>query len=210
LIGGVIEELYAAVTRRAIQTIARIAEDMNAIVICGGTDMGVMDEIGQMRWQNLYKFPLVGIAPEKLVTWPEGPASTKFLWWGKQRWQLESHYSHFILVPGSQFGDESPWIVDTATILSKEHKAVTILINGGEVSRKDIELSLEHGRQVIALSRTGRLADELSRQPNRDELITVIPAHNEQRIIEVIQTALSASERDILLQSLNRIHDEVN
>ena len=195
LIGGGVEEQQAAVTRRAIQTISRIAEDMNTVVICGGTDMGIMAEIGQMRWENRYKFPLVGIAPEKLVTWPGGPRSTKFLWWGKQRWQLESHYSHFILVPGSQFGDESPWIVDTANILSKDRRSVTILINGGEVSRKDIELSLENGRPVIALSRTGRLADEIARQPNRHKLITVVPANAEQQIIEVVQAALSVNER---------------
>ena len=137
--------------------------------------MGVMAEIGQIRARNGYKFPLVGITPEELVTWPGGPRSTKFLWWGKQLWQLEPHYSHFILVPGSEFGDESPWIVDTATLLSKDQRSVTILINGGEVSRKDIELSLENGRPVIALSRTGRLADELARQPERNKLITRTP-----------------------------------
>ena len=71
---------------------------------------------------------------------------------------------------------------------------MTILINGGEVSRKDIELSLENGRPVIALSRTGRLADELARQPNRHRLITVIPVHAEQRITEVVQAALSMNE----------------
>jgi len=195
LIGGEIDAQQADATKRAIQTIARTAEDINAVVICGGTDMGIMAEIGQIRGLNHYKFPLVGIAPEALVTWPGGPHSTKFLWWGKQRWQLEPHYSHFILVPGSQFGDESPWIVDTATILSKDHKSVTILINGGEVSRKDIELSLEKGRPVLVLSRTGRLADELARQPNRHRLVTVIPAHAEQRITEVVQAALSMKER---------------
>jgi hypothetical protein len=202
LIGGNIDEQQADVTRRAIQTISKIAEDMNAAVLCGGTDMGVMAEIGQMRWQNDYKFPLIGIAPEALVTWPDGPRSTKFLWWGTQRWQLESHYSHFILVPGSQFGDESPWIVDTATILSKGHRSVTILINGGEVSRKDIELSLAHDRPVIALSRTGRLADELASQPNRHRLISVIPANAEQRIIEVVQAELLVNERIGSAQSL--------
>lgn len=202
LIGGEIEEQQAAVTRRAIQTLSRIAEDMNALVICGGTDMGVMAEIGQMRWQNRYKFPLVGITLEELVTWPGGPRSIRFMWWGKQRWQLESHYSHFILVPGSQFGDESPWIVSAATILSKGHQSVTILINGGEVSRKDIELSLENGRPVIALSRTGRLADELAGQPNRHKLITIVPANAEQRIVEVVQAALSVNERSVLTQSL--------
>lgn len=197
LIGGGIDEQQADATRRAINTIVGIADDLNAVVICGGTDMGVMAEIGQIRWKSGYTFPLVGIAPEQLVTWTDGPHSTKFLWWGEKRWQLEPHYSSFILVPGTQFGDESPWIVDTATIVSKGHKSVTILINGGEVSRKDIELSLEMGRPVIALSRTGRLADELSREPARNKLITVAPATAEQRIIDVVKKALSVNESSV-------------
>lgn len=196
LIGGEIDEKQLHVTQKAIQAIAKVAEDLKTVVICGGTDMGVMAEIGQIRSRNGYKFPLVGITPEELVSWPGGPRNTKFLWWGKQRWQLESHYSHFILVPGSQFGDESAWIVDTAAVLSKDQRSVTILINGGEVSRKDIELSLENGRPVIALSRTGRLADELASQPERDKLITVIPVHAEQRIVEAIRVALSIQEHD--------------
>ena len=200
LIGGEMDEQQVEVTRRAIETISRTAEDMSAVVICGGTDMGIMAEIGQIRSRKGYKFPLVGITPEELVTWPGGPRSTKFLWLGKQRWQLESHYSHFILVPGSQFGDESPWIVDIATILSTEHRSVTILMNGGEVSRKDITLSLENGRPVIALSRTGRLADELARQPERDKLISVIPVHAEQRIVEAIQAALSMTKKSSVTQ----------
>jgi hypothetical protein len=198
LIGGEIDKKQADVTRKAIQVIAKVAEDLKAVVICGGTDMGVMAEIGQIRSRNGYKFSLVGITPQELVTWPGGPRNTKFLWMGKRRWQLESHYSHFILVPGDQFGDESPWISDTATLLSKGQRSVTILINGGEVSRKDIEASLENGRPVIALSRTGRLADELARQPERDKLITVIPVQAEQRIVEAIQAALSMTEKSFV------------
>jgi hypothetical protein len=199
LIGGAIEERDAKATERALQTITKLAQEMNMLVICGGTDMGVMAEIGQIRSQNDYTFPLVGITLEELVTWPDGPSSTKFLWWGKQRWQLEPHYSHFILVPGSQFGDESPWIVDAATILSKGNQSVTILINGGEISRKDIQLSLEKGRPVIALSRTGRLADELSRDLDRDELITVVSANAEEHIIDALQAALSVKERSAII-----------
>ena len=195
LIGGEVDEKQADLTRQAVELISSTAEDMNAVVICGGTDMGVMAEIGQIRARNGYRFPLVGVTPEELVTWPGGPLNTKFLWLGKQRWQLASHYSHFILVPGDQFGDESPWIVDTATLLSKGHRAVTILINGGAVSRKDIQLSLENGRPVIVLSRTGRLADELASQPERNNLITVLPANAEKSIAEAIQAALSIHER---------------
>jgi len=157
--------------------------------------MGVMAEIGRIRARESYKFPLIGVTPEELVTWPGGPLSTKFLWLGKQRWQLAPHYSHFILVPGEQFGDESPWIVDTATLLSKDHPSVTILISGGEVSRKDIQLSLESGRHVIVLSRTGRLADELATQPTRSDLMTVLPVNAEKSIAEVIQVALSTTEK---------------
>ena len=195
LIGGEVEEPQAAVTRQAVETIARAAEELHSVVICGGTDMGIMAEIGQIRQENHYKFPLVGVAPEELVTWPGGPHTTRFLWWGEQRWQLEPHYSHFILVPGSHFGAKSAWIVDTANILSRGRKAVTILINGGEVSRKDIDLSLENDRPVLALSRTGRLADELARQPERNKLISVIPVHARQRITEALQTVLSMDER---------------
>src|SRR5512133_3070050 len=118
LIGGNVAGEHATVTLEAIQTIAQIAEDLQAVVICGGTDMGIMAQIGEARWRSQYKFPLIGIAPEELVTWPDGPSSTTFLWWGKERWPLAKHYTHFILTPGSDFGDESPWIVDTATLLS--------------------------------------------------------------------------------------------
>ena len=163
--------------------------------------MGVMAEIGQSRWQNHYRFPLVGIAPEELVTWTDGPDSTNFLWWGTKRYQLEPHYSHFILVPGSEIGDESAWVVDTATILSKGKLSVTILINGSEVSRKAIELSLEHERPVIVMSRTGRLADDLARQPKQNKLISVAPANVEQRIIDLIQAALSVGEINVLTES---------
>ena len=203
LIGGDIDKRQADATRKAIQTIARVAEDLHAVIVCGGTDMGIMAEIGQIRRRNRYKFPLVGVAPESLVTWFDGPRSTKVLWWGTQRWQLEPNYSHFILVPGNQFGDESPWIVDAATILSKGHKSVTILINGGEVSREDIKLSLEMGRPVIVLSNTGRLADELARQPERHKLISVAPANVEHRIVELVRKALSVNERNVLDPIIN-------
>ena len=71
-----------------------------------------------------------------------------------------------MLVPGDAFGDESPWIVEIATQLSQEHQSITVLANGGAVSRKDIELSLAHERPVIALQGTGRFADELQAERN--------------------------------------------
>jgi hypothetical protein len=194
LIGGAIDKLQVDASMRAIETIARLAHEMKILIICGGTDMGVMAKIGQVRSQNTYTFPLVGVTLEDLVTWPDGPQSTNFLWWGTERLQLEPHYPYFILVPGSHFGDESPWIVEAANIFSKGNQSVTILINGGEISRKDIQLSLEEGRQVIALSQTGRLADEISQDFERNELITVISANADERITEVVRSILQIDQ----------------
>ena len=137
---------------------------------------------------------------DQLRTFTGESAQHFLVWGGTRRWQLEPHYSHFILVPGSEFGDESPWILDTATILSKGQQSVTLLINGGEVSRKDIDLSLENGRPVIALSRTGRLADELAMEPERHPLITIVPATAEQRFVEALRAALSIKERNVPAQ----------
>jgi hypothetical protein len=205
LIGGDIQEKQATVTSAAIQTLAKVAEETRALVICGGTDMGVMAEIGLTRKQNEYKFPLVGITLKALVTWPGGPHNRHFLWWGKKRWELAPHYSHFILVPGSEFGDESPWIVEAATILSKDHRSVTILINGGNVSRKDIELSVKNGRPVIALGGTGRLANELASEP-RQNLITIIPGNADDRVAEAVRAAISGVEQSAPAPALVSAH----
>lgn len=198
LIGGAIDKLQADASMRAIETIARLAHEMKILIICGGTDMGVMAKIGQVRSQNTYTFPLVGMTLEDLVTWPGGPQSIKFLWWGRDRWQLEPNYPYFILVPGTQFGDESPWIVEAASIFSRDNQSVTILINGGEVSRKDIQLSLEEGRPVIALSHTGRLADEISHDFERNGLITVISANADERITEAIRSILRIDQTHVV------------
>jgi len=193
LIGGGIPAEQAQATNAALECLAKSAEEMQALVICGGTDMGVMAEIGQLRTRLAGKFPLIGIAPESQVTWPGGPFSAQFLGWGHKRWNLAQHYTHFILVPGSEFGDESPWIVEAASLLSTAHNSVTILLNGGGISRKDIQLSLEAGRPVIALSGTGRLADELAGTPipERPALLCVVPAGDAARVHQAIRAALS-------------------
>lgn len=185
LIGGEIQKTQATVTSRALETLAQVAEELNAVVLCGGTNLGIMAEIGEVRQRKGAQFPLVGIAPGALVTWPDGPRSLKFLWWGRKRWDLAPHYTHFILVPGTEFGAESPWIVETATLLAPDHRSVTVLMNGGNVSRKDIELSIRGNRPVIALGGTGRLASE-----PKQNLVTVVPGNATERVAQAIQTAL--------------------
>ena len=185
--GGIREEDWSPI-RKAMNTIATVAHETGAAIIDGGTDSGVMAVSGQIRAEKGYQFPLIGIAAKGTVKWPGRELGDEEL--NKYAGPLESHHTHFILSPGSNWGDESPWIVDAVTFLSQGHRSVTILLNGGNVSRIDIDLSLQVGRPVIALAGTGRYADEIANQPDRPQLITVVPADDEQVLKETIQVAL--------------------
>ncbi|MEO8354884.1 MAG: hypothetical protein ABI621_03135 [Chloroflexota bacterium] len=192
LIGGHILPEHTNVTIQAIDVIAKTAQVLDAAVICGGTDVGVMAAIGKSRNRNGYQFPLIGIAPEGIVTWPEGPRTGTLPLSGNEREQLESHYSHFILVPGNEFGDETKWIVRTATMIATgKNKSVTVLANGGKVSRMDVEEGLGAERPLIVLAGTGRLADEIASHPIKNNLIRIIPAHNRRLLAETLQAMLT-------------------
>ena len=192
LIGGHIFPEHTNITNQAIEGIAKTADVLDAAVLCGGTDIGIMSAIGKARGRNGYQFPLVGIAPEGSVTWPEGPRSSSVLPSGNEREQLEPHHSHFILVPGNQFGDETKWMVRAASMIATgRHKSVTILVNGGKVSQQDVEEGLQADRPLIVLSGTGRLADEIASRPIKNNLIKIIPAHNRRLLAETLRTMLS-------------------
>ena len=191
LIGGHIFPEYANITNQAIEVIAKIAETLDAVVICGGTDVGVMAAIGRSRGRNGYQFPLVGIAPEAKVTWPEGPMNMNALLPANDREELEPHHSHFILVPGHEFGDETKWIVKAASMIADgRHKSVTVLANGGEVSRMDVEAGLQANRPLIVLAGTGRLADEIANHPIKNSLVKIVPAHNKRLLGETLRALL--------------------
>lgn len=190
LIGGHILPEHAAVTVQAIEVIAKIADVLGAAVICGGTDVGVMAVIGKSRGRNNYQFPLIGIAPEGSVTWPEGPKNNILFSPGNEREQLEAHHSHFILVPGNEFGDETKWIVRAATMIAGRNKSVTVLANGGKVSQQDVEEGLHANRPLLVLAGTGRLADEIANHNVRNPLIKIIPAHNRRLLAETLKNML--------------------
>jgi predicted Rossmann-fold nucleotide-binding protein len=191
LIGGHILPEHANITYQAIEVIAKIAEVLDAALICGGTDVGVMAAIGKSRGRNGYQFPLIGIAPEGIVTWPDGPRNGMPAMPGNEREQLEPHHSHFILVPGNEFGDETKWIVRAATMIAGgKNKSVTVLINGGKVSQQDVEEGLRANRPLIVLSGTGRLADEIANHNVRNNLIKIVPAQNRRLLVETLKAML--------------------
>jgi hypothetical protein len=137
------------------QALVPLAEELQAYVVDGGTDAGVMRLMGISRREAKAGFPLIGVAPESVVSVPDirsRPGLTR----------LERHHTHFVLVPGTSWGAEVPWLAKVAGTLAREQPSVTVLVNGGDVAWQDVEQSAQVGRPVFIVAGTGRLADKLT------------------------------------------------
>ncbi|WP_414568157.1 hypothetical protein [Nostoc sp. CCY 9925] len=158
VVGGasnISEADFLRIQRLFVEILAPIAQTLGAYVVDGGTDAGVMRLMGVARTQIGAKFALVGVAPEGKVALPNELKVADLT-------PLEPNHTHFLLVPGSNWGDESPWISDVATVLAGGAPSVTVLLNGGEVTFKDAFSSVNTGRLVVAIAGSGRTADILA------------------------------------------------
>ncbi|GIM98138.1 hypothetical protein Ato02nite_099310 [Paractinoplanes toevensis] len=133
--------------------IATAISRLGAVAVDGGTDAGVMRLLGRSRESGA--FPLVGVAALGTVVFPGNPG-------GAEAVPLEPHHSHFVLVPGADFGDEAPYLARTATLLAGGAPSATILVNGGEIAFEDCQLSVAEHRPVLVLGGTGRTADRIA------------------------------------------------
>lgn len=138
-----------------VEVLAPVAEEVGASVVDGGTDFGVMQMMGQARVQTGATFPLIGVTPVGKVALPNQIPP-------KEVAALEPNHSHFVLIPGCDWGDESPWLAGVATVLSQGTPSVAVLVNGGEISKKDVSESLRANRPVLAVAGSGRFADALT------------------------------------------------
>jgi TRPM family ion channel len=133
-----------------------VVASRQAVVVDGGTDSGVMRLLGRARAEAGASFPLVGVAAKQTVILPGDGAEPG------DRAPLERNHSHFVLVPGSSWGDESPWLSWVATEIAGSAPSATVLINGGELAFQDVARSLEADRPVLVIAGTGRAADRIA------------------------------------------------
>jgi hypothetical protein len=146
-----VERLRALFTAAIVPAIAA----HGGLGVDGGTLSGVMRLFGESRAATGADFPLIGVLAEGTVQLPGDENRS-------ERAELESRHTHFVLVPGDQWGDESPWIPRVAGVLAGGAPSVTVLFNGGRIALDDVEHSLEAGRKVIVVAGSGRSADALA------------------------------------------------
>jgi hypothetical protein len=183
--GGLTDDDLKKIEFLFVDILAPLAENLQANVIDGGTDAGVMRLMGQARAKANAEFPLIGIAAEGTIILLGIESSNP------EAAMLESHHTHFILVPGNNWGDESPWLGKIAAKLSKTASSVTVLINGGEIAREDVKHSISQKRPVVVVAGSGRLADELASDIKDSPLIKILNLkESTQNIIELFTNLL--------------------
>ena len=152
-----------------------VVERHDAAIVDGGTDAGVMRMAGLARRACSARFPLLGVAAEGTVRLQgRTPA-------GADGADLEPHHTGVIVVPGTAWGDESPWIAEVARELAGDEPSATMVINGGTITLQDIENSLAGRRPVLVVAGTGRTADAIAAAvagagPADDPRLTAIAA----------------------------------
>lgn len=172
LVGGAagIARQHEIVIEKTIFHLAGLSEKMQWLVLDGATHAGIIALMGKARASGAHAFALLGVAVETLVSLPGASSNPA-------GFPLNPNHTHFLLVPGREWGDESPWIMATAKSIACDRPCVTILLNGGEISRMDVEYSIQAGIPVVIVQGTGRLANELaSAAPH--PMKHIVSAHN--------------------------------
>jgi SLOG in TRPM, prokaryote len=136
--------------------VAPAAAEAGALVIDGGTHSGVMAMMGEALARDGRDSQLLGIAPVGKVTYPGGPNDAN-IGGGAP---LEPNHSHFVLVEGKEWGDETGTMFKLARALNVA--VATMLINGGPIAENEALRSVRNGWPLLVVEGSGRFADQLS------------------------------------------------
>jgi SLOG in TRPM, prokaryote len=136
--------------------LAPLVDALGIVVVDGGTDAGAMQLMGQARAEVDGTFPLIGVAAIGTIALSDAALARP------DNELLEPHHSHFLLIPGSNWGDESSWIAQVAAEIAAEKPSLTLLVNGGEIAWDDLAKSVDAHRPVIVIKGSGRTADKLA------------------------------------------------
>lgn len=161
--------------RKAIRIIASLAQETQSVVLDGGTQAGIMTEMGKQRKHKKFSFPLIGVVFDSLLMKKEAQSI------------LDPNHTHFFLIPGNDWGDESAWISKIATQIAGHKKSITILVNGGQISRTDVGYSVLEDRPTFVMRGTGRMADEITLG---DKIIAINVSQKPEDILEFLKRRL--------------------
>jgi hypothetical protein len=160
-----------------------------ATVVDGGTDSGVMRLTGLARRTSGASFPLVGVTAEGTVEAADGSEDQA------GRAPLEPNHTLAVLVPGSSWGDESPWITRVAQAIADGGPVVGLLVKGGEIAELDAGHLLAADLPLVVLLGWGGAADRFAPPdlPQRPGVVVVDPSQGPRGLAGVLEGMLRSS-----------------
>lgn len=130
------------------KVVVRVADAVGATVVDDGGTGSLAALLGSIRAKKKAGFPLVGVAPDDGRD-ADGAG-------------LDAEHTHFVLVPAADRQDVSGWIPVVARALSGENRSVAVVAAGGEPAWADVAAHARDGRLVLAIARSGGVADHLA------------------------------------------------
>ena len=151
-----------------LDTVLQYALDNDAIIIDGGTKSGIMELVGQraIEMEQNKKPVLLGVAPAGLVVYPNSSKEGDKWKEDIDKADLDPNHSHFVLVEGDKWGDETSKLFEIATALASTGvdniPIVALLAGGGQISKKEMLFCINKSWPIIVIEKTGYLADEIA------------------------------------------------
>jgi hypothetical protein len=168
------------------KVVVAVAEGVDATVVDDGDAGGLSSALGQARLRKKAGFALLGVAPE-----------------GAEAMDLDSTHSHFVFVPGTGDG-LARWIAAVATAVAGGNRSVALVAAGGDDAWDDVAANVRAGRLVMAVARTGGVADQLAAavagRPadsrakavvDSGQLFAVDPSRGAAHVADTLRSALS-------------------
>ena len=143
--------------------VSAVAAELEALIIDGGTQSGVMKMMGEAVAAHPKTCQLLGIAPKGKITNPETAGASA----ASDGAPLEPNHSHFVLVESNKWGGETTTMLELASAFNAPIAA--ILVNGGEVATKEALQTARNGWPLLVFEGSGRFADELSAAVHDDQ-----------------------------------------
>lgn len=192
LVGGA-ANMESDVTERARvvmrDVVVPVCDEVGAAVVDGGTAAGVMEVIGLEHTTCHATFPLIGVASVGTVSLPGDVGASP------ERADLDVHHSHFVLVPGTQWGDESRWIIAVARAIAADAAIVGLVLGGGDITTRDVRLIADAGALLVTVAGTGGVADELASAQARGTAssnVVAIPWDAREQFRRVLRNAMTS------------------
>ena len=158
VIGGadsIAEKLKSRLTQLFSRGVARAAATMNAVIVDGGTQAGVMAMMGQGVAERGFKSALIGVAPLSMVSYPGSK--------GEGETPLDPNHSHFVLVEGKAWGSETNVIFKLVRALrSGKAPTVVLLVGGGTITKNEALQAVRQNLPLIIVEGSGGTADKIA------------------------------------------------